>query len=379
MTMPKSTPSAISRRGLLAGTGVLAGSLLAACASGTNPTSTAGGSGSAGSVSGTAQTGKKVSITVVPFAGADLGVMPKEFAAEYMANHPNVEIKLDDSLVFTKQTAQWAADKTKPLGNLCFSNGGSTAAGKATGMYMKLDKSRIANAANIDPQMMEKDNVGMPLGADQLGLLYNTQSLPTAPTSWANLWGDDMRGKLVFFSMPWEAIGMAAKLNGGGWDNIDPGFKIWTDHAKNIRVIVTANPQFLNVLSTGEAAMTSHYHGTSQVWKAGGAPLEYVSPKEGTVLVPVSINMNAGSSPDQIEVMYDMFNEMLSKKWNQRWADLSVEIPANKTVELTDKLKAFPAIAKGMSQQFQLVDWDILGENTAAWTARWQNDIVAKI
>jgi len=361
----------ISRRTLLAGTGVLAGGLLAACASGTNPTSAGG--------SGTGQSGKKVSIVVTPFAGADLGVMPKEFAADYMSRHPNVDIVLDDSLVFTKQTAQWAADKTKPLSNLSFSNGGSTAAGKTTGMYMKLDKSLIPNAANIDPQMMEKDNVGMPLGADQMGLLYNTQSLKTAPSSWANMWGEDMTDKLVFFNMPWEAIGMAAKLNGGSWEDIEPGFKIWTDHATNIRVIVTANPQFLNVLSTGEAAMTSHYHGTSQVWKAGGAPLDFVSPEEGTVLVPVSVNMNAGSSPDQIEVMYDMINDMLSPRWNQRWADLSVEIPANKSVELTDKLKAFPAIANGMSQSFQLVDWDILGAKTAEWTKRWQDEVVAKI
>lgn len=374
MKSPSSLTPGISRRSLFAGTGVLAGSLLAACASGNNPTTGSGASGS-----GSGQTGKKLSLTVTPFAGADLGVMPKEFVAEYMEKHPNVEIKLDDSLLFSKQTAQWAADRTKPLANLCFSNGGSTAAGKASGMYMKLDASMVPNSANIDPKMMEKDKVGMPLGADQLGLLYNTQSLQTAPSSWANMWADDMVGKLVFFTMPWEAIGMAAKLNGGGWENIDPGFQTWIDHAKNIRVIVTANPQFLNVLSTGEAALTSHYHGTSQVWKAGGAPLDFVSPKEGTVLVPVSVNINAGSSEDQIAVMYDMINEMLTPKWNQRWADLSVEIPANKSVELSDKLKAYPAIAKGMSQPFQLVDWDVLGENTAAWTKRWEDDVVAKI
>lgn len=366
MTIFGETKTGLSRRNVLfAGTGLVAGGLLTACASGAKPASV--------------QAGKKLLITVTPFAGADLGTMPKEFAKEYMAKHSNVEIKLDDSLLFTKQTAQWAADKTKPLSNLAFSNGGSTASGKATGMYMKLDEAMIANASKVNAKFKDPDGVGMPLGVDQLGLLYNTKVLTTPPTSWTNMWADNMVGKLCFFNMPWEAIGMAAKLDGGGWDNIEPGFQIWTKHAKNIRVIVSANPQFLNVLSTGEAAMTSHYHGTSQVWKAGGAPLEFASPSEGTVLVPVGLNINAGSNQDQIEVMYDMINEMLTPKWNQRWADLSVEMPANQEVELSDKLKAFPAVAKGMDQQFQIVEWDILGKNTAAWTERWQKEVVAKI
>ncbi|MFC7620207.1 PotD/PotF family extracellular solute-binding protein [Microlunatus sp. GCM10028923] len=358
--------STVTRRGLLAGAaGLAAASTLGACASGKKPD--AGG------------TGKKLTITVTPFAGADLGVMPKEFAKDYMDSHPTVDIKLDDTLLFTKQTAQWAADKTKPLCNLAFSNAGSTAAGKATGMYMKLDPDQIPNAGKVSEDLTDPDWVGMPLGADQLGLLYNTEGLTPAPTSWSRLWAEDMTGKLCFFTMPWEAIGMASVLSGGGWTDFDPGFEIWASRAKNIRTIVSANPQYLNVLSTGEAVLTSHYHGTSQVWKAGGAPLEFASPEEGTVLVPVGVNINAGSSEDQIEVMYDMINEMLSPKWNQRWADLSLEMPANSEVELTDKLKAHPAIAKGMDQKFQLVDWGVLGKNTAAWTKRWESDVVAKI
>ncbi|MFF7197365.1 PotD/PotF family extracellular solute-binding protein [Streptomyces sp. NPDC008079] len=363
----------VSRRSLLTGGGaVAAGLFLAACASNKQP----GTSASSGTGKGA---GKKLTITMTPFAGADLGLMPREFAKEYQDNHPNVQIKIDDTLNLAKQTAAYQANPHKPLNNLVFSNGGATATGKATGMYLKLDYSKIPNTSQLHAQFVERDHCGVVFGADQMGLVYNTKTYPKGFASWTDLWSPDQRGKLCFFTIPWWAIGMAAKLNGGGWDNMDPGFKLWIEHAKNIRTIVTANPQFLNVLSTSEAPLTSHYLGTSTAWHAQGAPLGFSRPTEGAFFDPVGVNINSGSSDDQLEVCYDIVNEMLQPKWNQRWVDTSVEIPASSTSKLTPKLQAIPAIAAGADQKFVDVDWDTVGKNMAAWTARWNEEVVSKI
>ncbi|MFI1093752.1 PotD/PotF family extracellular solute-binding protein [Streptomyces sp. NPDC020917] len=365
----RGTGTPLTRRSLLAGGGaVAAGLFLAACASNKQP-------GSTGSSGG----GKKLVITMTPFAGADLGLMPREFAKEYQDKHPNVQIKIDDTLIMTKQTAAYQADPHKPLNNLAFSNGGYTATGKSTGMYLKLDYSRIPNTQYLHPKFVEADHCGVVFGADQMGLVYNSKTYPQGFSSWADLWAPAQNGKLCFFSIPWWAIGMAAKLHGGGWDAMDPGFSLWAEHAKNIRTIVTANPQFLNVLSTSEAPLTSHYLGTSTAWRAQGAPIGYSRPDEGAFFDPVGININSGSSDDQLEVCYDIINEMLAPKWNQRWVDTSVEIPAVSTSRLTDKLKAIPAIAAGADQKFVDVDWATVGKSMTAWTERWNKDVVSKI
>ncbi|MCL2733573.1 MAG: hypothetical protein FWE15_26605, partial [Actinomycetia bacterium] len=114
-------------------------------------------------------------------------------------------------------------------------------------------------------------------------------------------------------------------------------------------------------------------------WRAQGAPIGYSRPDEGAFFDPVGININSGSSDDQLEVCYDIINEMLAPKWNQRWVDTSVEIPAVSTSRLTDKLKAIPAIAAGVDQTFVDVDWAVVGKSMTAWTERWNKDVVSKI
>ncbi|MFE9206578.1 PotD/PotF family extracellular solute-binding protein [Micromonospora sp. NPDC007230] len=360
------TGTTFSRRSILAGGVAAAGLLAAGCASTKQP----GSSGSGGN---------KLVITMTPFAGADLGVMPREFAKEYQEKHPNVEIKIDDTLNLAKQTAAYSADPKKPLNNLVFSNGGATATGKATGMYLKLDYGRIPNTQYMRDQFVEKDHCGVVFGADQMGLVYNSKTYPEGLGSWADLWAPAQKGRLCFFTTPWWVIGMAAKLNGGSWTDMAPGFDIWAKNATNIRTIVTANPQFLNVLSTSEAPLTSHYLGTSNAWRMQGAPLAFKAPAEGVFFDPVGVNINSGSSEDQVEVCLDMVNEMMAPKWNQRWIDTSIQIPSLSTSQLTDKLKAIPAVAAGPDQKFIEVDWDTVGKSMAAWTDTWNKNVVAKI
>lgn len=379
---PQLAAASLSRRSFLAtGGAIAAGALLSACAGGT----TKGGGSSSGSPAGAGSgapsrgAGGKVSITITPFAGADLAAMPKAFAKEYEDAHPNVSITLDDTVLFTKQVAGYKANPHKALTNLAFSNSGSTATGKALGMYAKLDYSRIPNTSGLAQNLVEKDHCGVVLGADQMGIVSNKKDYPGGLRSWSDLWSDKQRGKECYFTIPWWAIGIAASEHGGSWSDMDPGFKIWQENAKNIRTIVTANPQFLNVLSSGEAPLTSHYFGTSHVWATQGAPVQYSTPAEGVVFDAVGVNVVAASSENQIEVMYDMINQMLTPKWNSMWADTSVEVPALTSTTLSTKLKALPQISAGAKQKFVSVDWDTVGQNMPAWTDRWNQDIVSKI
>ncbi|MFI0938608.1 PotD/PotF family extracellular solute-binding protein [Streptomyces sp. NPDC021020] len=358
----------VSRRSLLAGgAAAAAGLLTAGCATRQPP-------GSANS-----RSGNKLVITMTPFAGADLGLMPREFAKDYQERHPNVQIKIDDTLILTKQTAAFQANPHQPLNNLVFCNGGATGTGKATGMYLKLDYSRMPNTDHLHPQFVERDHCGVVFGADQMGLVYNSRTYPDGLGSWTDLWAPAQKGKLCFFTVPWWVIGMAAKLHGGDWNAMDPGFDLWVEHAKNIRTVVTANPQFLNVLATSEAPLTSHYLGTSTVWRGQGAPLGYRRPAEGAFFDPIGVNINSGSTDDQVEVCYDIVNEMLQPKWNQRWVDTAIEIPAVSTTKLSAKLSSIPAIAAGADQKFVDVDWDTVGTKMTAWTERWTQDVVSRI
>ncbi|TLF77192.1 extracellular solute-binding protein [Nonomuraea sp. KC401] len=343
---------------------------------------TACGEVSPQSAAPSASKGGKLTLTMFAFLGGDLGKMPKEFAKEYMASHKNVEIKVyeqSNSVGYTKMLAQKKAAPDRPLVNFGFFNAQTSVQGADDKMFTKLDYSAMSNAADIDERFRYDDGIGIGIGIDQLGLLHNKQEITQAPGSWADLWNHAHQGKVAFFSFPWYAVYMAAKLNGGGLENMEPGWELWKREAKQIRLLVESNPQYLNVLSNGTAPLTAYFAGTGQQWINSGAPLTYVVPKEGAIPLPVNLQAVAGQSQSQLEAIHDIINEMLSPKWCARWAETSVEVPANTKAELPGNLAGLPAFSKATSDGFQQIDYGIVGRNNAEWQKRWETDVASRI
>ncbi|PDQ35329.1 MAG: hypothetical protein B5766_06955 [Candidatus Lumbricidophila eiseniae] len=359
-----------TRRSFLAGGVAAAAATLAACASplrsGSKSTT---GSG-------------KLTLTMFCFLGGDLAKMPKEFAQDYQQSHPNIEIKFyeeSNTVGYGKMLAQRKVDPSKPLVNLGFFNTNTSIQGIGDKMWQKLDYSSMKNAADILPNFQRKDQIGIGIGSDQYGLITNTNNFHTAPDSWAVLWDPKFAGQVSFFGFPWYAVLVAAQASGGSLQNMEPGWKLWTENAKQIKLIVESNPQYLNVLSSGTAPLTSYFAGTGQQWINGGAPLQYTVPKEGAIPLPVYLQSVAGQSQNQLEACQEIIDAMLAPKWASRWAETSIEIPANVKATLPHNLASLPAFQKSTLDGLMDIDFDTVGKNTAAWSERWKSEIVSKI
>ena len=361
----------LSRRSLLGGLGLagLATVGLAAC----NDVSSPGSSGGSGN---------KLDLTMFVFLGGDLGVMPKEFVKEWESSHPNVKLNIyeeSNSVGYPKMVARRSTDPDSPLVHFGFFNAQTTEQGLLDEMWTPLDYSALSNAADVRDTFKRDDQVGIGIGADQIGLLYNEDALGAAPESWASLWDPQYDGKVSFFNFPWYAVYMAALSQGGSLDDMDPGFALWAERAENIRTIVTANPEYQNVLASGTAPLTAYFNGTGHQFIGGGAPLTYTPSEEGAIPVPVNLCMVDGLSDDQKEAATEVINEMLSPTWCSRWADTSIEIPANEKATLSSDLADLPAFSEETVAGLQEIDYAIVGKNTAEWTDRWTREVVSKI
>lgn len=354
------------RQALKAGGATLGALALGGCGSGSN-----GGS-----------SGGKVTLRMFVFLGADLADMPKAFAAEYERAHPNVKLEIyedSNTVGYPKMVAAKRANPKKPFVNLGFFNAQTTAQGEKEGMWAKLDYGRMRNAASVLDQFKRANQQGIGIGADQFGLLYNTDEVKAKPDSWAALWDPAYRGKVTFFDYSWWVVYVAAQLNGGSLDDMEPGWRLWKENAKQLRNIVSSNPEYLNVLSNGTATLTSYFNGTGHQWIAGGAPIEYAVPTEGAISVPVYLQSVAGQSDDELEACQDVIDQMISPKWCAEWARTSIEVPANEGAKLPPKLAALPAFQRRTIDDFLTVDWAKVGASTADWKSRWDRDIKANI
>jgi putative spermidine/putrescine transport system substrate-binding protein len=362
------TPGITRRQALGLGAGLLASAALSAC----------GGAGSAAGSGGS----NKVRVTMFVFFGGNLGVMPKAFAKDYMARHPNVTIEIyenSNTVGYPKMLAAKQTTPERPLVNLGFFNAQTTARGDVDDMWNQLDYAAMSNAKDVLPVLKRSNQKGIGIGTDQLGLLYNTKQVSPPLASWTDLWNPRYAGKVTFFDYYWEVVLETARLMGGGITDMDPGWNFWKAHAKQIRTIVTSNPQYLDVLSNGTAILTSYFNGTGLQWKGQGAPIDYVPPKEGAISVPVYLQTVKGNTPDQERVCQDIINEMLSPQWCLQWATTTIEVPANVRVKLPPSLADLPAFQRQTTDKLIAVDWAVAGKQDSAWRQRWDQDIKANI
>lgn len=326
--------------------------------------------------------GGREQITIFAFLGNRLADMPKAFAEDYMSRHPNVEISIyedSNAVGYPKILAARQTTPDQPLVNMGFFNSQISAQGDLDGTWNTLDYTALSNAASVSDTFRRPNSNGIGIGADQIGILYNTDNISTAPTGWADLWDDQYAGRLTLFDYWWQVVFMAAQLNGGSLEDMEPGWEIWREKAGNIRTLVTANPEWQQVLSNGTADITSCWNGTGLQFKDDGAPVDYVVPDEGAIAVPVYLQTVQGNTDNQQEICVDIVNEMLSPRWCQMWAETAVQTPANSDVSLPADLAGLPGFQAENVAKLISVDWGLVARQNADWRARWDADIKANI
>ena len=150
------------------------------------------------------------------FLGGDLAVMPREFVAEWEQSHPNVQINLyeqSNQVGYPRMVTRAQTNPDDPLVNLGFFNAQTTEQGILDQMWTKLDYASLTNADQIREVFQRPDRYGIGIGADQIGVVHNTEEIAQSPSSWSSLWAPDNESQVVFFGFPWYAVFMAAELN----------------------------------------------------------------------------------------------------------------------------------------------------------------------
>lgn len=327
-----------------------------------------------------APAGEKVKLTMFIWAGANQGVVPREVVAEYLKSHPNVEIEFlesNNTVTYPKMVATRKVTPDKPLVNFGYFNVDATAQGDIDDMWLPIDPKNVSNIKDLIPSMRRKGDVGVGYGVTAIGVMYNKNLVKEVPTSWSTLW--DPKYRVTFFDGDWRPLIMAARANGGDESNIDPGFKVWTQHAKNIVALATSNDQVKNMVVSGEAHVAPWFRSIQSVWEKEGAPLGFAVPKEGMVAWPIYLQIAKGTTPAQKRVAEEIINELLAPKWNSRYCDLTNRAPGNRNAKLGKDLESDPVYSKKNMEELINLDWTTISKNQQVWRERWAREVKRKM
>lgn len=325
---------------------------------------------------------KPTKITFFVWAGSNQGVVPKEVIKSYEQAHPGVDIQIlesNNTITYPKMVAAQRTTPNNPLVDCGFFNVDSINKGDIDGMWESLDPSQIPNMANVLPQYRRPGDRGVGYQMTGIGLIYNKNYVKTPPTSWADLWSPKYKGRVAMFDYDTRMMVVAAMLNGGGVNNMTPGFKVWADHADNIRALVDSNDALKNLLVSGDAWIAPWFSALATVWIKEGAPLGYVTPKEGAIAFPIYLTIVKGVNAAQRVVCEDLINRLLSPENAGRYGQLTYSVPVVKNAAMTEAQKNDPNLNLDVAKNAILLDYAKIAQMTPTWKDLWDREVKTKL
>ena len=317
-------------------------------------------------------------ITFFIWAGSNQGVVPMEVITAYRAAHPDVTIEVlesNNTITYPKMVAARRTTPDNPLVHCGFFNVDSITRGDVDDMWESMDPKRIPNMANVMDKYARPDNRGVAYQMSAIGLLYNEDKVKTPPDTWAALWDPAYKGRVVMFDYDTRVMVIAARLNGGSEKNIDPGFRIWSEHADNFRALVDSNDAVKNALASGEAWVAPWFSAISRIWIKEGAPFAFAVPKEGAIGFPLYLAIAKGVTPAQRAVCEDLINALLEAKNAGRYAELTAGIPVVKNATLSPEQMNDPELNLDVAAKAVVLDYSTIAQNTADWRRRWDREV----
>jgi putative spermidine/putrescine transport system substrate-binding protein len=356
--------------------------LLAACGGGGTPIAGKDAPAATSKQAAPAKTDEKVKVTMFIWAGSNQGVVPREVVAEYLKTHPNVEIEFLESTnaaTYPKMVASRKTTPDQPLVHFGFINVSSLHQGIVDDLWEEMNFDNIPNGKNTLQSMQRPDKKGVPYQMSTMGLMYNKDRVTEPPTSWADLWSEKYRGRVVAFDYQWQALILAARLNGGDENNIDPGFQIWSQNAKNFKALVNTNDAVKNLVTSGDAWLAPWFASQFRNWSEEGAPLGFVNPKEGPIAFPLYLEIMKGVTPAQRTVAEEVINMLLAPEAAGRYAELTYSIPFVNNAVVSDKVKNDPLFTPLLAEQAIQLDWEAMARHNADWKERWDKEVKSKL
>lgn len=184
------------------------------------------------------------------------------------------------------------------------------------GLLQKLDSGKLENMKNLDGGLISAygDTLDfiVPYQMGTQAIVYNSETVTTPPTSWADLWSPEYKGRIVAVDDNRVVIGMALLTLGYDVNTTD---EAQLEEAKqklielmpNIRVFDSDSPK--TPLVAGDVDLGIVWNGEAFLAKQENASFEYVFPKEGSIIF--FDGMGVPTNAPHPDISYAWFNYMM--------------------------------------------------------------------
>jgi putative spermidine/putrescine transport system substrate-binding protein len=211
-------------------------------------------------------------------------------------------------------------------------------------------------------------------------IFYHTQKVKR-PTSWldyfkpAATYGETIKGRLLAFHpanvLEIYAIAMGAKTQGGGIENMEPGWKLLEQQKPYIAEVPTMSSAAVPFFENGTVWLAPFWSARAAYYKARGLPFDFVIPKEGTMGLggTSGIPVNAANPKLALEFL----NFRLEPDIQREFCLAYYASPARPGIEgFPPEFVASQITTEAQMAALDLPDGRIIGAKIRDWTLRFQ-------
>jgi putative spermidine/putrescine transport system substrate-binding protein len=272
--------------------------------------------------------------------------------------------------------AKLRAQKDNPQIDVFMLNTDLAIVGAREGLLETLDPARIPNLRSVYDFAMDSTRQHVAIYTLTVPLAYNTQYVKEKPTSWADLWKPEYKGKILLPNISQITgslfIAVLGHSFGKGWSDTDAAFARLKSLRPSILTFTTSHDQTAQLLNQGEAWMQPWFNDRIATQVKAGAPIGISMPKEGSIFASGAIGIAKGSKRKALAEKY--INLVLSEAAQAANATTIFLAPTNKNVQIPPEVAPFVPHGEMMKRLF-VVDWDEFNQLRDQWVDRWNREI----
>jgi spermidine/putrescine-binding protein len=247
---------------------------------------------------------------------------------------------------------------------------------KAENLLQPMEPNRVAHWNDLYEASRDPGHQWVSLMFAGTTIAYNTKLVTTPPTSWADLWKPEFKGKLAIPDISGTSgqqfLIAAARLHGGSLDNIDPGFEAIRKLKPSVQMMYTQPDQLIPLFERGDIAVAVWYTDRTGAAAAKGVPVAAAYPKEGAIGIVPTVSIPRGSQKKELAQKY--IGVLLSPEGQLCYAQNQFAGPTNTKVQLPpDLAKLLPY--GDIVRRMYFPDTDVVARKLPGWAERWGREI----
>lgn len=319
-----------------------------------------------------------VEITVVTYTGLFQDRYTAAVIAPFMKANPDIKVNYYAQPTSAAMLGTLRAQKAAPQADVVLLDVSVSKAGTDEGLFEKLDEAAIPSIADLYPNARIPSVAGVAATFDSLVLLYNTDAVKTAPTSWMALADPAYKGKVVIPGVPdiqgLSLVILLDKMNGGRGveGKFDKGIAAMAPIAPNVQTW-EPKPEVYAPVVNGQASLGVGWNARAQVNSdTSGGKLKAVLPQEGTAFQINTINLVKGAP--QAAAARRFIDYALGVTAQKAFTETMFYAPTNSKAQISEA--AMSRTAARSLDKVVPVDWLAVATVRDSVADQWRRQVV---